>query len=177
MPWDDLDPATATFTTTNMLIPYKGAWSKQFGQKIVKNTGFNWNWSRPVIINDTYFTDETEIWRYDSNRDYQNVTCLIQLTASIPGGADPGNVASGWYFTRNDTEGTVANQLDTWTVTLTTSWFNLEIPGARTFCCKIRANSSGTGFEIAMKDGTFSQTYLIGWIIRMERVDAGTEVS
>lgn len=101
MPWTDLDPTTATFTTTNMLIPYKGAWSKQFGQKIVKNTGYNYQRGleavsfQPVLINGPAIPSGNE-QTYNTGDDFVDVNVLLMQFDDVTGAPDNGYWREYW---------------------------------------------------------------------------------
>jgi len=176
--WENLNPATATFTVTSMLMPYKGAWTKQFSQKIVKNTGFNWNWNRPVCINRSNFISSGDIKRYDSGRDYRNKHIFAIFTNIASGVDDPGVIATnGWWWDPSLSPGgspTDIHRFQLWGLKLTTSWYDLyKGTGYPPF--SIRANTSGTGFEIRADAST---NYLWGFIFRIEdnMVDEGIPV-
>jgi hypothetical protein len=173
MPWTDLDPSAASFVTSNMIIPYQGAISQQFLEKVVENTGFNWNWNRPVCINRSLFASSGDIKRYDSGRDYQNKHIYAVLTNST---VDPGEIAtSGWYWDPSLAPGsTDIHRFQAWGLKLTTAWYDLyKAAGYPLF--NIRANSSGTGFEI---EAQATNNYLWGFVFRIEDnlVDSGTPV-
>lgn len=70
MPWGDLIKNELTFYFTNMLIPYKGGVSKQYLQKMAKNTGYNWRHSdKTLFLLNENFPAEGER-DYDTDRNY-----------------------------------------------------------------------------------------------------------
>jgi hypothetical protein len=187
MPWSNLDPETSSFETANMLIPYKGAISLQYLNKIAENTGYNYQqhllWGDNTIVVEGTLFDKggAEVWRYDATRDYQNVTVLLDLRTNGAVVSAPPTLAQGYFFTDNDGFNNILTMSYRWIVTLTTTWntlmYRLSDTPATTFTFDVRANSSGTGIEFRL-DGVYgNDRYLWGTITRLNNIDSGVEVS
>lgn len=70
--WEDLDLEVDAFTKLDMLIPYKGGWSAQFGRNLARNTSWNRrNATRNrALVNETFNDDQEK--DFDTDIDYRN---------------------------------------------------------------------------------------------------------
>lgn len=77
MGWGNIDPNAATFTTANMLPPYKGGGSKEYFQKLANNTGYNYRHTRNamLVMNEQFLAAQEK--DYDTGRDYTNADLMI----------------------------------------------------------------------------------------------------
>jgi len=96
--WEDLVPETDAFTITDMLIPYKGGWSAEFGRKLARNTSYNWRHSDKelVIDNETFTPGQTKT--YDVGRNYVGSYIYIVRAGDSGGGPFP----MPYYFAGNE---------------------------------------------------------------------------
>jgi hypothetical protein len=77
MGWGNLDPDNDSFTTSSIVIPYKGGISYQFLQNLAKNTSYNYRHcdQHLLILNESFGVDEEK--DFDTDFDYQNAHVQI----------------------------------------------------------------------------------------------------
>lgn len=158
-----------------MIVPYKGALSKQFLNKIVNNTGFNFSGGPPVIINDASFTALNQIKTFDAARDYRNVVvCFIRSTDIVSRGDLTGS--GTWHFDP-DQAGTPGLNFNIGFQKLTTTFVTLAHTAPAVPVFDIDAESAGAGFRLKLtSDPTPNTQYIAGILFRINSalIDAGT---
>lgn len=150
--------------------------SRQYINKIVNNTGFNWDWGRAICINRPNFTTLNQEKRFDSGRDYQNVNVMLLRAIDT---VDPGLIAAGWHLDMQDSGSGVGHNFDISGMKLTTTYQTVAFTSPATPVFDIKADASGNGFILKVTaDPSPGSQYIWGFMWRLEDgvVDSGTDV-